>query len=368
MIEPLLHDHEPIERIVVFRALMLGDLLCAVPALRALRAAFASARITLVGLPWAAALVQRLDCVDDFMPLPGYPGLPEIECDVRQLPDFLAQVQARRHDLSLQLHGSGEVVNPLVALFGARHQAGFARPGVWRPAAHDTLFAPWPETGHEILRLLALTDHLGLPRQGTALEFPVTAADRYELQQIWPGCAAARYVCVHAGAQLPSRRWDPRRFAAVADQVATAGRTVVLTGAPAEASLVADVQACMQTEAVNLCGRTSLWTLGALIERAEAVVCNDTGISHIAAALRRPSVVVSCGSDASRWSPLDHTLHQVLAAPVDCRPCAWRTCPLDEHRCAQDISAAQVLQRLAALPAAGGAPQGGAAQPLSAAW
>jgi ADP-heptose:LPS heptosyltransferase len=343
--------HEPIERIVVFRALMLGDLLCAVPALRALRAAFPEGRISLVGLPWARTLVQRLDCVDDFIDFPGHPGLPEVECDVRQLPDFFAQVQARRYDLSLQMHGSGEVVNPLVAVFGARHQAGFARPGVWRPAADEGLFAPWPESGHEIERLLALTDHLGLPRQGTQLEFPLTAVDREDLRQLWPGRAMARgYVCVHAGAQLPSRRWDPRHFAAVADEVAASGRTVVLTGGTAEAGLVADVQACMEHLAVNLCGRTSLWTLGALIEGAQAIVCNDTGVSHIAAALKRPSVVVSCGSDVSRWAPLDDTLHQVVAAPVPCRPCAWRICPLDVHRCARELPPQQVLQRLAALP------------------
>ena len=339
---------EPIERVAVFRALMLGDLLCAVPALRALKAGLPGASVCLVGLPWARALAQRLSCIDEFIDFPGHPGLPEVACDARQWPDFLAQVQARRFDLALQMHGSGEVVNPLVSLFGARCTAGFARPGVWRPPVDEALFCAWPDQGHEIERMLALTDHLGLPRQGMALEFPLTRQDRQDLRQAWPEMDAARpYVCVHAGAQLPSRRWDPRRFAEVADQVAASGRTVVLTGAGAEAGLVADVQACMTRPAVNLCGRTTLWTLGALIEEAEAVVCNDTGVSHVAAALRRPSVVISCGADTTRWAPLDHELHQVLAAPLPCRPCAWRECPLDKHACADAVTPAEVMQRVA---------------------
>lgn len=336
----------PPQRIVVFRALMLGDMLCAMPALRALRAGFEAAEITLVGLPWARALAQRIPhIVDDFMAFPGHPGLPEAECDVRALPDFLARVQARRFDLAVQLHGSGTIVNPLVASFGARQSAGFATPDAWSPEDDAELYCAWPERGHEIERLLTLTDHLGAPRRGTQLEFPLDDDDRRALQALWPDAGGRAYVCVHAGARLPSRRWDPRRFAEVADALAERGFTVVLTGSQAETGLVGDVAACMQHTPLNLCGHTTLWTLGALIEGAELVVCNDTSVSHIAAALGRPSVVVSCGSDASRWSPLDRVRHRVLAQPMHCRPCSHANCPT-AHECATAIEVPQVMRWL----------------------
>ncbi|HET9207165.1 MAG TPA: glycosyltransferase family 9 protein, partial [Burkholderiaceae bacterium] len=266
------------------------------------------------------------------------------------LPDFLGRVQARRFDLAVQLHGSGSIVNPLVSAFGARQMAGFCTSGSWVPGDDAGLFCPWPEQGHEIERLLTLTDHLGLPRQGTHLEFPLDDGDRAALLAEWPDARTQPYVCVHAGAQLPSRRWDPRRFAEVADAIAERGHTVVLTGSPLESGLVDDIAACMHHAPLNLCGRTTLWTLGALIEGAESVVCNDTGVSHIAAALGTPSVVVSCGSDPARWAPLDRMRHRVLAQPMPCRPCQHDTCPTN-HECAQAIEASQVM-RFVPAPAA----------------
>ncbi len=328
-------------RIGVFRALMLGEMLCAVPALRAVKGAWPHAELTLIGLPWARELAQRLSMVDRFIEFPGYPGLPETIADLGALPDFLRQMQDERFDVLLQMHGSGTITNPLVAACGARHAAGFIEPGGFAP--EPALFAPWPQQGHEVERLLALVDHLGIPRCSSALEFPINDTDRIELASVWPGAYAGRpYACVHAGAQLPSRRWPATRFAQVADELAGRGFTVVLTGTAGEAALASQVEQAMTQPAVNLAGKTSLWTLGALIERARLLVCNDTGVSHIAAALGTRSVVISSGSDVTRWAPPDTARHQVLWHLVPCRPCSFAQCPYD-HPCAKGVTADIVI-------------------------
>jgi ADP-heptose:LPS heptosyltransferase len=349
-LHPVLRQ-EPIRQVAIFRALVLGDLLCAVPAWRALHAAWPEAEFTLIGLPWARELVKRLDLFDRFIEFPGYPGLPEVVPDLDALPEFLQQVQAERFDLLLQMHGSGSIVNPLLATFGARHVAGFCEPGseAGRCGMEDELFTPWPDSGHEIERMLALSDHLGAPRQGLQLEFPVTDADRIELASVFPEAFGGRaYVCVHPGAQLPSRRWSTARFAEAADWLADQGYTVVLTGTPGERALADQLQQAMRRSAVNLVGVTTLWTLGALVERASLVLCNDTGISHVAAALQTPSVVISSGADVSRWAPLDADLHRVLWRDLACRPCGFATCPYD-HACAEAVTAERVIAELESL-------------------
>jgi ADP-heptose:LPS heptosyltransferase len=76
------------------------------------------------------------------------------------------------------------------------------------------------------------------------------------------------------------------------------------------------------------------------------VVCNDTGVSHVAAALGTASVVVSCGADVSRWSPLDRERHAVLWQLTPCRPCSFARCPYD-HECAKAVTPAMVIAAIA---------------------
>src|SRR4051812_23822822 len=93
-----------IKQIAVFRALQLGDMLCSVPAFRALRNAFPSAKITLLGLPWANSFTRRFyKYFDSFIHFPGYPGLPEQKFQPKQIINFFGEIQQANFDLVLQM-------------------------------------------------------------------------------------------------------------------------------------------------------------------------------------------------------------------------------------------------------------------------
>lgn len=301
------------ERIAVVRALPgFGDLLCAVPALRALRRAFPRARVTLVGLPAARWFVDRFDrYVDDLLVLPGFPGLPEQAFDAALLPAFLDEAHRRRFDLGLQLHGSGLYTNVLTALLGARLMAGSYLPGEWRPDTRG--FIPYPQHDPEIQRLLRVLERLEIPTDGEHLELPVRPEDEEDLHTVLgERLQAGGYACLHPGASEPFRRWPAERFARVGDRLATRGLRVAITGTADESGIAAAVAGAMSASALDLTGRTSVGALAALVLKAGVVVCNDTGVSHLAAALRVPSVVVFTGSDAARWAPLDPRLHRAV--------------------------------------------------------
>ena len=332
-------------RIAVFRALQLGDMLCAVPALRALRAAAPHAHITLVGLPWARQFQQRYaDLLDDFVAFPGGDAFPEAgPADTDATQAFYADMQARRLDVAIQLHGSGPQSTEVVRRFGARQVFGF-RPDAATARQADPALLPWPTQLPEAERLLALLTYLGAPAVPAIPDFPLRREDYAEALALLRHHALDRdrLVCLHAGARMPTRRWWPERFAAVADTLIVSGFHVVMTGAPSEAELVDAVRSRMRQRAASLVGQTSLGGLAALLRLARLLICNDTGVSHVAAAVRAPSIVVACGSDVARWAPADRILHRVLAAAPPCRPCMHWTCPT-QHECARDVSVRQVL-------------------------
>lgn len=87
--------------VAIVRALRLGDLLCAVPALRALRAALPLAHITLIGLPLAREFVRRCQYVNAFEEFPGYPGIADQPVVAARTLAFLGQMQRRRFDLAV---------------------------------------------------------------------------------------------------------------------------------------------------------------------------------------------------------------------------------------------------------------------------
>lgn len=299
-----------LRRIGVFRARKFGDMLCATPMLRALAAAWPKARITLIGLPAAQGLAQRLASVDDFEPFQSWtqpPGTPRAYQAAQRV--FQRRMRSRRFDLAIQLHDAGETSNALVAGFGARRHAGFGGGEVWVPPQDRANFVDWPRQGSEVLRLLALAGHLGLPHRGLRLDVPLTPGDHARGKALLPW--RHRYAVVHPGARLASRRWTAQGFAAVADRLAQAGLAVVLTGCEAERPLVDAVAARIGHGFTDLCGRTDIWELGALLASASVVVCNDTLVSLMADALGTCSVVLSCGS-AGRAAPMDSTRQRVF--------------------------------------------------------
>lgn len=336
-------DSQTPHRIAVVRALQLGDLLVAIPALRALRACFPKAEVTLIGLPWAATFAARFSrYIDRFVAFPGWPGIAEAPHDTERTRRFVGEQQACGYDLVLQMHGSGAASNPFALALGGKVTAGYVE-GSKQTAL--TLSAPYPHDQHEILRNLGLIQLLGCPAQGTSLEFPLTVADHAEASALLSevGATPAPLIGIHAGARAPSRRWPAESFAEVADTLALrVGAHIILTGGPDEQPIAAAVARAMRAPALDLTGKTSLGGLAALLTRLDLFISNDSGPGHLAQAVDAPSVTIFGPADPQRWAPLDRERHRIVREPVACSPCGYVECPID-HRCLRWVNPAMAL-------------------------
>lgn len=340
----LLLSPDTVQRIAIFRALQLGDLLVAVPAFRAIRARFPHAEITLIGLPWAAAFAQRYRCyIDHFVEFVGYPGIKELEVDPERTRHFIVEQRGYGYDLIVQLHGSGQNSNPFVLELHGKVTAG-AYEGT--PPAGLTLATIYPHDQHEIYRCLAVAQLLGCTELSPRLAFPLFEADHAEAATLLQGLAHPHrpWIGLHPGARPPARRWPVEYFAQLADELASQfGAQIILTGGSAEQATVQAVIEHMHTSAVNLAGKTSLGGLGALISKLDLFISNDTGPSHLAYALDLPSITIFGPADHQRWAPLDQEIHALVRCPVACSPCGYWTCPID-HRCLRWLTPAMVMR------------------------
>jgi ADP-heptose:LPS heptosyltransferase len=297
-------------KIAILRALQLGDMLCAVPAMRALRHAYPKADIALIGLPWAGSFVQRFNkYLNRLIVFPGYEGLPEQPYNEAAWNSFVSQMQQEQFDCILQMQGNGTIVNEMLQQLQAKQLAGFHRHDC---RMNDRLFIEYPEEAHEVMRHLLLMQHLGITANDPQMEFPVTEEEESTLEEVAPFVHHEPYVVIHPGSRSTARQWPPCYFAALGDHCAEHGYRVVLTGTPDETYITDYVADLMQHKPVNLAGKTSLGVVAALIRNANLLIANCTGVSHIAAAIKTPSLIISMDGEPHRWGPMNRSLHHVF--------------------------------------------------------
>jgi ADP-heptose:LPS heptosyltransferase len=272
--------------LLVLRALGLGDLLTAVPALRALADAFPHHRRVL-----AAPAALR--------PIAALTGAVDAVADARPLEPIRLGASP---DVGVNLHGRGPQSHEVVLATRPRRLVAFEHVEVPRSWGSPR----WREDEHEVRRWCRLLAEHGIPAdpRRLALEPPTRVA---------PG-AAAGATLVHPGAASPSRRWPVERWATVARFEALAGRRVLVTGSPSERRLAEQVAAGggLDPSAV-LAGRTDLEELASVVASAGLVLSGDTGVAHLATAFGTPSVVLFGPTPPDRWGPPeDRSRHVVL--------------------------------------------------------
>ena len=333
---PVLEKFPDVARIAVLRGGGLGDLIFAIPAMAALKAAYPGAELTLLGTPIHQALLDAVTSpVDEVRVLPFAEGVRPGEEDAEVLEEFFADMRGRNFDLAVQLHGGGRYSNPFLSRLGARHTVGTRT----ADAASLERTIPYLYYQHEPLRALEVAGFAGaFP---VDLEARLAPAGGGALQD--SGDDDGRpLVVLHPGATDPRRRWPAEKFAELAAACAADGSRVVIVGDGSEQELAERISGLASSSAVSsVAGALDMAGLVALLARADAVVANDSGPRHLAQALGVPTVGIFWVGNVINAGALGRSLHRVHASWVTACP----TCGIDvtqvgwtAPRCSHDES------------------------------
>lgn len=263
-------------RVVVLRALNLGDLLTGVPALRAVRRHYPDHHLTLVAPSRFRRLILREGLADEISD----------SHELAALDPALAGAE-----VAVDLHGRGPGSQPLLLALRPRRLIAFAHPQV--PAT--TGLPDWRPGEHEVQRWCRLLRESGIDADPGALDITVPPL-------AFPEASGA--TVIHPGAAAPGRRWPAERFATVARSEADRGRPVFITGGAGERPLADEVvQQAAEIGVQSIAGQTDLDGLISVIGSAARVISGDTGVAHIAFAVGTPSVTLYGPVPPSEWGP-----------------------------------------------------------------
>jgi heptosyltransferase-2 len=305
-------------RILVVAPNWIGDALMAQPLLARLKAS--GATIDVLAPEWVAPVARRMPEVSDVIGAPFRHG----PLQLRERWRLGRALKRRGYDQAFVLPNTWKsALVPFLAGIPTRvGYVGEARYGLLNSTL-QTSQAPMPE--HYARLAGPSAGELPAPQLKVTGDEIAEARKRYGIN--------GRYVALCPGAEFgPAKRWP--YFRELAERI---GIPAVILGSANDAG--------KELPGQNLIGKTSLDDAIRLIAGAEAVVSNDSGLMHVAAALGRPQVALF-GSSSPQHTPPANTQARVLWLHLECSPCFARECPLGHFRCMREISVEQVLKLL----------------------
>jgi predicted lipopolysaccharide heptosyltransferase III len=338
---PARWDWGEVRRVLVVRLRSIGDAVLSTPSLYALRRFLPDAQIDLVLEDWVAPLLDGNRDASRILTVRRNSTTSRLS--------LVRQLRAARYDVAFNLHG-GSTAALLTRASGARRRVGYAS---YRFSGLHNYAAPpatdlWRQAKtHSVEQQLGLLGWAGVPvtdRPATRLSVNGEAAARVGHRLDTAGIGASQpYALFHPAAAFDSKRWDARNFARVADSLDTRGLAVVAVAAPGETDVVRAFAESVQASRVVSFSDLSLPEVTALAARARLFVGNDSGIAHIAAAVRTPSVVVFGSSNIAHWRPWTDAPAEVVREEMPCAPCAGYTCgEFAEAQCIRRVTVERV--------------------------
>lgn len=198
---------------------------------------------------------------------------------------------------------------------------------------------------NEVDRLRQLLERGGIQVQDVRFALPLGQSDVAAVDSLLGTLVppAAPLVAMAPGAKRPANRWPLERFGDVGRDLAAHGYSVLLLGAAEEQDSCDLIASHIGSPVVNLAGGLTVLQCCELLRRCAFLICNDSGVQHMAAAVSTPCIsIFSAREMPGKWYPYG-SQHVVLRREVECHSCYKNECPND-NLCVKLIRVPDVLR------------------------
>lgn len=328
-----------VERVLVVKLRSIGDTVLSTPSLFALKRFLPNASIDILLEDWVAPVLDGHPHVDNILTITKGSTAARVR--------MVRRLRANRYDVVYNLHG-GTTATMLAWASGAKHRVGYAS---YQYGLLHNHVAPSPlllwrrDKVHSVEQQLALLGWTGVPvsdRPPTSLAVTNAAAENIATRLAGLGLDQTTFAVVHPAAAFATKQWAAQNFSRVIDELKRLQLPVVLIATEREASTIAEIKQHTDTE-VQALTNLSLPQITAILSRARLFVGNDSGIAHMAAAVKTPSVVIFGSSNRAHWSPWAQSAAEVVYEEMDCQPCHGYFCEkFDEPECIKRVPVERV--------------------------
>ena len=335
---------DTIKRVLLVRLRSIGDTVLTTPSLFALKRFLPHASVDILLEDWVAPVLDGFAYADKVITLER--GSTSARARVAR------QLRANNYDVVYNLHG-GTTATLLTRATGAKHRVGYKTYQYARLHNHlspsSSLLWGQDKT-HSVEQQLALLGWTGVPvsdRPPTQLAVtPEASAAIAERLQV-AGLANALFAVIHPAAAFATKQWSADKFGHLAEDIRSKGLAVVAITTASEKPVIDEMNKNTATP-VEAFTDLTLPEITALLARTRVFVGNDSGIAHIAAAVKTPSVVIFGSSNTAHWRPwtpgVSSSAAEVVMEEMDCQPCHGYFCEkFDEPECIKRVPLERVI-------------------------
>ena len=339
-------------KILIVRLSAIGDVIHSTPVLHSLRRKFPDAHIAWAVEDKASAVIINNPLIDEVFVFPKQVWKKR-GFNIKNLSEYLAvikKIKKQNFDIAIDLQ---ELFKSGIITFLSGAKRRIAHAGTREAAeifvneklpAHDN-FDP-----HKLIieRYLEAAAYLGAPTDEIKFSLPpVSPEAKNHIDKLLPNINPAKEIIIFSPATIwNSKHWLEEYWAELLDLLAPK-YNIIFTGTEKDKELIEKITSRSKTsDYLSLAGKTNLFELIELFNRAKYLIAPDTGPAHIANATQNPSIIMLFSSTGFKRTPPFGEKHTALSTELSCQPCFKRKCPKTENnmQCMKELTPDKIMQ------------------------